>query len=118
MADSKGFVHSLVSAFESLTALMKAPVGDAGAIANAKQAAVGLSGQHPDVLNAYHEAIVTAVTVHPVHVIPLVEPLVSHEDMKKAAKAHKEEEKKEESEDLTASLPDELLEPQGGARMA
>ena len=72
----KGIVKSIAAAFETLSALMKAPVGDQGAISNAKQAAVRLGNLDPDIQAAYHEAIVTAVLVAPVPVIPVVMPLL------------------------------------------
>jgi hypothetical protein len=109
METKDGIVHGLISAFHSLIDLMKSPVGDAGAVANAKQAALGLEGFHPDVVSAYHEALVAAVLVQPVHVIPLVEPLVPHDYVAKSEDPHKEEEK---------VLSDEPSEPHGGARMA
>ena len=108
MAEMKdGLVHTLVSAFHNIANLMKAPVGDAGAIANAKQAASALSGLHPDVLAAYHEAIVAAVTVQPVTVIPVVEPLVDPDYMAKSAAAYKAKEEKPAISEGT----------KGGARM-
>ena len=62
---------------------MKSPVGDEGAISNAKQAAVRLGYLDSTIQAAYHEAIVTAVLVAPVPVIPLVTPLL--EPQKKPA---------------------------------
>jgi hypothetical protein len=79
----KSIVRSIASAFDTLSALMKAPVGDEGAIGNAKQAATRLGQLDPEIQAAYHEALVTAVLVAPVPVIPLVTPLL--EPQKEAA---------------------------------
>ncbi len=74
--DFDAFVKKIVAAFDNLTVLMKSDVGDAGALANAKQSAGILDTIHPDISRAYKHAIVVASLVEHVPSIPHVTRLV------------------------------------------